>query len=85
MGTIRGTIRGTIGEQLREQLREQLGEHWNAYDFKSRNDGAYEQTVTRGAFWRCIFFAFCQSSKMPTTRSAWLRRTGPEHGYLRKT
>ena len=33
----------------------------------------------------CNYFALWHSSKTPATRSAWLRRTGPRHGYLRKT
>jgi hypothetical protein len=31
------------------------------------------------------FFYPLKAPKMPTTRSAWLRRTGPRHGYLGKT
>ena len=58
---------------------------WNAYELAEGNDCAYGQTVTRGAFWRCNFFAPLQSSKPPATMSAWLRRTGSEHGYLGKT
>ena len=36
---------------------------WNAYELAEGNDYAYEQTVTRGAFWRCNFLLLFKAPK----------------------